>query len=933
MRDVRLFPRSSGSNVDAMPAPLRDRSERHDAESLRLADDQNRTANWKRWGPYLSERQWGTVREDYSADGSAWTYFPHDHARSRAYRWGEDGLLGICDRECRLCFALVLWNGRDPILKERLFGLSGAEGNHGEDCKECYFYLDSTPTHSYMKALYKYPQSAFPYDRLVEDNSRRGKTDPEFELRDTGIFDGSRYFDVLAEYAKASPNDLLIRVTAANRGPQEAVLHLLPTLWFRNTWAWGRSQEGYGPRPSIRGGADGTLVTEHVTLGPYRLAAEPLADGPALVFLFTENETNAARLFGDPNASPHTKDAFHEYLIKGRQDAVGPRAQGTKAAPYYQLRIPAAGQITVRLRLSAQEEASPLPFGPSFDQVFTDRLREADDFYAVRIPGCLDRPRSVIARQAYAGLLWTKQFYHYVVKDWLEGDPRQPAPPAGHQQGRNRDWVHLYNRDVISMPDKWEYPWYAAWDLAFHMLPFARLDPAFAKEQLLLFLREWYMHPNGQLPAYEWTLSDVNPPVHAWACWRVYKITGPPGNRDRLFLARAFQKLLLNFTWWVNRKDIEGKHLFSGGFLGLDNIGLFDRSQQLPNGAYLEQADGTAWMAFFCATMLSMALELAREDPAYEDVASKFFEHFVAIADAMNTLGGTGLWDEQDGFYYDRLHTDGRTIHARIRSIVGLIPLFAVEVLEDCILERLPGFRKRLQWFLDNRRDLAQHISYMEAGHGSGHGHRLLAIPSRSRLERVLRYLLDENEFLSPHGIRSLSRFHKDHPHVASIGGQVNRLAYTPGESDTGMFGGNSNWRGPIWFPVNYLLIEALERYHHFYGDALRVECPTGSGRQMNLAEVADELAARLTRLFLPDEQGRRPCHGPEQRFADDPHWRDLVLFYEYFHGDNGRGLGASHQTGWTALVVRLLEMLERKGRHHAAERGRQVEQPRPSPP
>jgi hypothetical protein len=905
--------------VDARPDSPSDGRERRDAESLRLADDQNRTANWKRWGPYLSERQWGTVREDYSADGSAWTYFPHDHARSRAYRWGEDGLLGICDRECRLCFALALWNGRDPILKERLFGLSGAEGNHGEDCKECYFYLDSTPTHSYMKALYRYPQSAFPYDRLVAENRRRGKGDPEFELRDTGILDDSRYFDVFVEYAKGSPNDLLIRITAVNRGPEEAVLHLLPTLWFRNTWSWGSNQEGYGPKPSIRRDADGTLVTQHVTLGRFRLAAESLA-GAAPVFLFTENETNGTRLFGEANPAAHTKDAFHEYVVNGRSDAVDPREQGTKAAAYYQLRISPAHQVSVRLRLCADEGAKEQPFGPVFDQVFADRLREADDFYAGRIPECLDEPRSQVARQAYAGLLWTKQFYHYVIKDWLDGDPQQPAPPPGRQQGRNHDWVHVYNRDVISMPDKWEYPWYAAWDLAFHMLPFARLDPAFAKEQLVLFLREWYMHPNGQLPAYEWALSDVNPPVHAWACWRVYKIAGRRGHRDRLFLSRVFQKLLINFTWWVNRKDIEGNNLFSGGFLGLDNIGLFDRSQPLPGGGYLEQADGTAWMAFYCATMLSMALELAQGNPAYEDVASKFFEHFVAIADAMNTFGGTGLWDEQDGFYYDRLHTNGRVLSTRIRSIVGLIPLFAVEVLEDSVIDRLPGFRKRLQWFLDNRRDLAQHISYMEAGANSDHGHRLLAIPSRARLERVLRYLLDENEFLSPYGIRSLSRFHKDHPHVALVGGQENRLTYTPGESDTGLFGGNSNWRGPIWFPVNYLLIEALERYHHFYGDGLRVECPTESGRKMNLAEVAHELAARLTRLFLPDAQGHRPCHGSDRRFAADPHWQDLILFYEYFHGDNGRGLGASHQTGWTALVIRLLEMAERTSKSSTSQ-------------
>jgi hypothetical protein len=879
-----------------------------DAESQRLADDHARTANWKRWGPYLSERQWGTVREDYSRDGSAWTYFPHDHARSRAYRWGEDGLLGICDRECRLCFALALWNGRDPILKERLFGVTGAEGNHGEDCKECYFYLDATPTHSYLKALYKYPQAAFPYARLVEENGHRGKADPEFELPDTGVFDEERYFDVLVKYAKASPNDLLIRITAVNRGPEPAVLHLLPTLWFRNTWSWGCNHEGCWPKPFLRRGEDGTLLAHHVTLGRFRWAVGLLPDGTAPQFLFTENETNAARLFGAPGAGAYTKDAFHEYVIAGRTEAVNPRGQGTKAAAYYRLSLPAAGQVTIPLRLWAEEEAHPEPFGAAFDEVFADRIREADAFYAVHIPAGLGDEERRVARQAYAGLLWTKQFYHYIVKDWLDGDPEQPAPPPARREGRNWDWSQLYNRDVISMPDKWEYPWYAAWDLAFHMLPLARIDPAFAKEQLVLFLREWYMHPNGQMPAYEWALSDVNPPVHAWACWRVYKITAPGGQRDRLFLSRVFQKLLINFTWWVNRKDVEGKHLFSGGFLGLDNIGLFDRSKPLANGAQLEQADGTAWMAFYAATMLSMALELARGNPAYEDVASKFFEHFVAIADAMNTLGGTGLWDENDGFYYDRLHVDGRVIPARVRSLVGLIPLCAVEVLEDEVLGAMPGFRKRLLWFLENRQDLARHISYMTADGQAGHGHRLLAIPSRARLERVLRYLLDENEFLSPYGIRSLSRFHKEHPHVCSTGGQENRLAYVPGDSDSGMFGGNSNWRGPVWFPVNYLLIEALERYHHFYGEDLRVECPTGSGRLLNLAEVAGELAARLTRLFLPDAQGRRPCHGEARRFAEDPHWRDLVLFYEYFHGDDGRGLGASHQTGWTALVARLLE-------------------------
>jgi hypothetical protein len=898
-------------------APSKDGQELRDAESLRLAEDRGRAANWKRWGPYLSERQWGTVREDYSADGTPWHYFPHDHARSRAYRWGEDGLLGICDRECRLCFALALWNGRDPFLKERLFGLAGPDGNHGEDCKESYFYLDSTPTHSYMKGLYKYPQTEFPYGRLIEENQRRGKSDPEFELADTGVFDDQRYFDVQVEYAKASPDDILIRITAANRGPEVAILHLLPTLWFRNTWSWGCTHEGCWPKPFIRPADDGALSTHHVTLGRFRLAAGAISDGTRPVFLFTENETNVPKLFGAAVGSAFAKDAFHEYVVGNRPDAVNPKEQGTKSAAHYRLRLPAGGQVTLQLRLSADEEMPRQPFGTDFDRVFADRIREADEFYLSRIRSPLESPESQVARQAYAGLLWTKQFYHYVIKDWLDGDPEQPAPPQTRKAGRNHDWPHLYNRDVVSMPDKWEYPWYAAWDLAFHMLPFARIDPTFAKEQLVLFLREWYMHPNGQMPAYEWALSDVNPPVHAWACWRVYKITGPPGQRDRLFLSRVFQKLLINFTWWVNRKDIEGKHLFSGGFLGLDNIGMFDRSKPLPNGGHMEQADGTAWMAFYCATMLSMALELARDNPATEDIASKFFEHFVAIADAMNTLGGTGLWDEQDGFYYDRILTDGQVIPSRIRSMVGIIPLFAVEVLEDNVIDRLPGFRKRLQWFLDNRRDLAQHITYMEAQGACHTGRRLLAIPSRARLERVLRYLLDENEFLAPFGIRSLSRFHKDHPYVCRAGGQENRVAYVPGDSDSGMFGGNSNWRGPVWFPVNYLLIEALERYHHFYGDSLRVECPTGSGRLMNLAEVACELSARLKRLFLPDGQGRRPCHGGERHFADDSRWKDLLLFHEYFHGDNGRGLGASHQTGWTALVTRLLEMAPRECGDH----------------
>jgi hypothetical protein len=878
------------------------------AEELRLEEDTARRRNWKRWGPYLSERQWGTVREDYSEYGTAWDYFPHDQARSRTYRWGEDGLLGITDREGRLCFALALWNGRDPILKERLFGLTGSEGNHGEDVKESYFYLDSTPTHSYMRALYKYAQTEFPYARLVEENRRRGKHDPEFEIADSGVFDDGRYFDVFAEYAKTSPDDVLIRITVANRGPETARLDLLPTLWFRNTWSWGRTGEGYWGKPSIAAETRNVLVADHENLRRFRLYVEEKPVAPEL--LFTENETNAVRLFGSANTSPWVKDAFHEYVVGGRGDAVNPGKTGTKAAALYRLEVPPRGEVVVRLRLSADSEAPRQPFGPEFDRAFGARMAEADAFYESRLPADLTEEEKRVARQAYAGLLWTKQFFHFSVKDWLEGDPSQPPPPDARKHGRNSGWPHLYNRDVISMPDKWEYPWYAAWDLAFHMVPFARIDPDFAKQQLILLLREWYMHPNGQIPAYEWAFGDVNPPVHAWAAWRTYKITGVKGKRDRVFLARVFQKLLINFTWWVNRKDPEGNNLFAGGFLGLDNIGVFDRSAELPTGGHLEQADGTAWMAFFCATMLSMALELASEDPAYEDVASKFFEHFVSIVDAMNTLGGMGLWNEEDGFYYDQLHVDGQHIPLKVRSMVGLIPLFAVEILEGDVMAKLPGFRRRMQWFLDNRQDLARNISYMACSTETGECHRLLAIPSRERLERVLRYLLDESEFLSPYGIRAVSRVHRDRPYAFRLGDQEHRVEYDPGEGTTGLFGGNSNWRGPIWFPVNYLLVEALQRYHHFYGDGLRVECPMGSGVFMNLAQVSQELARRLASLFLPDGRGRRPCHGEDERYASDPDWRDLVLFHEYFHGDTGRGVGASHQTGWTALAVRCLEDL-----------------------
>jgi len=881
-----------------------------DAEARRLHEDATREKNWKRWGSYLAERQWGTIREDYSEHGTCWDYFPHDHARSRVYRWGEDGLLGLTDRQGRLCFAPVLWNGRDPILKERFFGLNADEGNHGEDVKECYFYLDATPTHSYMKALYKYPQAAFPYTQLVQENRQRGRQAPEFELIDTGVFDTQAYFDVLVEYAKAAPNDILIHLTITNRGIASAPLHLLPTLWFRNTWSWGRNGEGYWPKPRLSQLDNTVMLAEHTSLGRFRFAVDPLPDGTVPPCLFTENETHAERMFGCASATPYVKDAWHAYVLHGQHHAVNPAAQGTKAAWYYRVEVPAGSECRLRLRLYAEAEAPPVVFGTAFDDVLAARRQEADQFYANRIPATLSRHEQQVARQAYAGLLWSKQFFHYVVKDWLEGDPQHPTPPASRLRGRNHDWQHLYNREVISMPDKWEYPWYAAWDLAFHMLPFARIDIEFAKEQLVLLLREWYMHPNGQLPAYEFAFADVSPPVHAWACWQVYQMTGAHGARDRHFLARTFQKLLINFTWWVNRKDIAGKHLFSGGFLGLDNIGVFDRGQPLPGGGQLAQADGTAWMAFYCTTMLAIALELAREDAAYEDAASKFFEHFIAIADAMNTLGGTGLWDEEDGFYYDQVITEGRHIPLRVRSLVGLTPLFAVEVLEEEVLSRLPGFQERLDWFLRNRPDLSRHIAYMESSPQHNDVRRLLAIPSRQRLEQMLRYLLDEREFLAPHGIRSLSRMHAAQPYIFRAGPEEHRVDYAPGESTTSSFGPNSNWRGPIWLPMNYLLIEALERYHSFYGDSLRVECPTGSGQWMNLQEVAQELAARLTRLFLPDAQGHRPCHGGDHRFAQDPHWRELVLFHEYFHGEHGRGLGASHQTGWTALITRCLERL-----------------------
>ncbi len=842
------------------------------------------------------------MREDYSEESDPWNYLPHDYARSRAYRWGEDGLLGITDRECRLCFALAIWNGRDPILKERLFGLTGPEGNHGEDVKECFFYLDSSPTHSYLKALYKYPQAAFPYNELVRENRRRGLKLPEYEIVDTGVFENNRYFDVFAEYAKQNPNDIHIRITVSNRANESAEIVLLPTLWFRNTWVWGSSPEGFTPKPRIWRNKEGLIETEHETLEPMYLLYDPTEE-----FLFTENETNFQRLYGSKNASPFVKDSFHTYIVSGDKSATNRGLQGTKVAPVYRIKIAGGDSRVVYLRLVSAAEWDSKPNANS--ELFDLRKSETDEFYRQWIGG-LDEVRGNVARQAAAGLLWSKQFYSYIVKDWLAGDQHEPKPPNSRWSGRNHEWLHLYSRDVISMPDKWEYPWFAAWDLAFHMLPFAHLDPHFAKQQLELFLREWYMHPNGQIPAYEFAFSDVNPPVHAWAAWRVYKISAPRGSRDSNFLESVFQKLLLNFTWWVNRKDTEGNNIFSGGFLGLDNIGVFDRSKPLPTGGYLQQADGTAWMAFYCLTMLSIALELAQVRTAYLDMASKFFEHFVAICESTNTFGGTGLWDEEDGFYYDQLKIDGKSIPLKTRSLVGLLPLVAVEVLEEERIASAKGFRRRMDWFLKYRPDLAKLISI---DNKLGHHHLLLAVPTKERLFRILRYLLDENEFLSPFGIRSLSKIHATKPYIFHDDGREYRVDYIPGEGNTHLFGGNSNWRGPVWFPINFLIVEALERYYHFYGDDLKVECPTGSGLLLNLQQVADEIARRLVGLFLPDSQGRRPCHGQDLHYASDPHWKELVLFYEYFHGETGRGCGANHQTGWTGIVAQLMRIRPRQ--------------------
>ncbi len=872
------------------------------AEGRRIAENDRRAAHWNRWGPYLSERAWGTVREDYSANGTAWDYFPHDHARSRAYRWNEDGILGISDRHQKICFALALWNGKDPILKERLFGLTNSEGNHGEDVKECWFYLDATPTHSYLKGLYKYPQAEFPYAHLLEENRRRGQAEPEYELIDTGIFAGGRYFDVFVEYGKASPEDVLVEITAHNRGPEAATLDLLPTVWFRNTWSWDGSA-----RPSLAAdGSPGRIVLDELEYGRRYLQCSPDAE-----LLFTENDTNAERLFGAPNATPFVKDAFHALLIGGRREAVNPARRGTKAAAWTRAEIPAGGSTRIRLRLTP-DAVAPDALGADFDRALARARADADEFYAATIPGKLSADERLVVRQGLAGMIWSKQYYAYDVRRWLLGDPAEPPPPPERRKGRNRDWKHVYAADILSMPDTWEFPWFAAWDLAFHCVVLAIVDPQFAKDQLILMLREWYMHPNGQIPAYEWAFGDVNPPVHAWAALRVYQVEmQKTGRKDRVFLERVFHKLLLNFDWWVNRKDELGNNIFQGGFLGLDNIGLFDRNTQLPPGWVLGQADGTSWMAMYCLNMLGMALELAVDDPAYEDVASKFWEHFVYIAHAMHHMGedGFNLWDEQDGFFYDAIRRpDGSHEPIRIRSAVGLIPLSAVVTGDTRLMERFPGFLRRMKWFATNRPDLIGSCASMTRRGGSARV--LFSLVTPDQLRRVLRFMLDESEFLSPHGIRSVSLYHRDHPYAANTGGVEHRMTYEPGESTTGVFGGNSNWRGPIWFPINYLVLESLRRYHQYLGDEFQVECPTGSGRMMTLLQVFEELSRRLATIFLPGKGGGRPVFDGIEIYRDDPHWRDLVLFHEYFHGDTGKGLGASHQTGWTGLVAKLLDEL-----------------------
>jgi hypothetical protein len=871
------------------------------AERRRLEEDREKSG-WHHWGPYLSERQWGTVREDYSPYGTAWEYLPHDQARSRAYRWGEDGIAGICDRYQRLCFAVAMWNGKDPILKERLFGLTGNEGNHGEDVKEYYFFLDALPSHAYMKMLYRYPQAEFPYARLVDENRRRTRLDPEFELIDTGVFDGDRFFDCIVEYAKAAPDDILIRISVTNRGPERAKLTLLPTLWFRNVWSWKPGVvkpilDEEPAQPDLR-----IVRATEERLGTYRLYCDEAEE-----LLFTGNETNAKRLFGSPNPAPYVKDGINECVVDGNRDAIDPSATGTKCAARYELDVGPGEQQILRLRLC--NRALDEPFA-GFERVFDQRIADTDEFYRDLNGFPVSDDERAVQRQAFAGLLWSKQFYNYVIHDWLAGDPLQPPPPPQRKSGRNSGWDHFYSDDVLAMPDTWEYPWFAAWDLAFHCVVFSLIDPQFAKIQLSLLTREYYMHPNGQLPAYEWAFDDVNPPVLAWAAYRVFKIERKQtGRGDLFFLERVFQKLLLTFTWWVNRKDVAGRNVFQGGFLGLDNIGIFDRSAPLPDGGRLDQADGTSWMGVFTLNMLAIALELAREMPVYEDIASKFFEHFLLIADAMNKIGGDedrGLWDDDDGFYYDYLHVNGSVIPLQIRSLVGLTPLLAVETFDGTMREKLPGFAKKIDWYVQNRPDLIGNIAEMNVG-GVGIRH-ILSVVDRERLGRLLRRMLDESEFLSPYGIRSLSREHAEHPYSLQLGGKEYRIDYEPAESTSGLFGGNSNWRGPIWFPLNYLIIEALQKYHYFYGDDLTVEMPTGSGRRLTLWDVSMELSHRLIRIFTRDGDGRRAVFGADELFQRSPLWRDYVPFYEYFHGDNGTGLGAGHQTGWTALVAKMIQ-------------------------
>jgi hypothetical protein len=881
------------------------------AEQLRLQESTEKRAHWKRWGPYVSERAWGTVREDYSADGDAWHYFPFEHAHQRAYRWNEDGLAGICDRHQHLCFAIALWNGRDRILKERLFGLSGPQGNHGEDVKEQYFYLDSTPTHSYMKYLYKYPHAAFPYDKLVWENTQRGRNVSEYELLDTGVFDGDRYFDVFVEYAKVSPDDVLIRVTAFNRGPEAAPLDIVPTLWCRNRWSWNPKEKRpvigvWGSEPAVT-----AVSVDDELYGRRFLYFEGTPD-----LLFTENETNVQAVFGAPNPQPFVKDGINDFIVAGAAGAVNPARTGTKCGARYHATVPAGGSVVLQLRWTDEPHATP--FTQTFADVFRARIAEADEFYATVIPPDLSEDARNVMRQAFAGLLWSKQYYHYDVREWLSGDPGQPPPPDARKEGRNHDWVHLNNADVISMPDKWEYPWYASWDLAFHCIPLSLVDATFAKEQLVLLLREWYMAANGQLPAYEWNFSDVNPPVHAWSALRVFRIDRRLNGRgDLVFLERVFHKLLLNFTWWVNRKDAQENNIFEGGFLGLDNIGVFDRNHLPPGCGELEQSDATSWMAMFTLNMLGIAMELAAEDAAYEDIATKFFEHFLAIAHAMTNRGDKSLclWNDEDGFFYDVLHKDGERIPLRVRSVVGLMPLFAVEILEPQVLRKLDGFRARMEWFLQNRPDLTSNVASM-IEHGDT-ARRLLSVVDADRLRRILRIMLDESEFLSPHGIRALSRAHLEHPYRLQLDGGEQIVDYEPGESTNALFGGNSNWRGPVWFPINYLIVESLQKFDYYFGGDFTIECPTGSGRTMTLWDVTTELSQRLSSIFLR-QNGRRPVFGELERFQTDPHWRDLVLFFEYFHGDTGLGLGASHQTGWTAVVAKLLQQSGEKQRGDA---------------